>query len=191
MREKLVAKLLKAHHESEMVLVERSPRHAFRLDGFVVGIGRKWAVLANTMEGGYFEGYVAFRLADVVKVTRNRTVASKFSRLQPEWPAVLEARFDLDTTRAVLQSFSCRAPLIGLEKERERRGLWIGEIQDIQPKWVWMNEVRPDATWRKRPLGYKLGAITALSIETHYLKALASIAGRAPSIDTSADMLDS
>jgi hypothetical protein len=186
--EKAIRKLHAALETADMVLVVRAPRYGDRLEGFVVGMGRKWAVLARTMEGGYFDGYVAFRLADVLKVSRDQTFAPEFSRLRPEWPAVLDVRFDLDTTAGVLQSFSLHSPLIAIEKERERSAMWIGEFRGVERKRVWLHEVRPRATWRKRPLAYKLGAITSVSIETHYLTALAAIAGRAPLAGSSPDV---
>lgn len=163
-----------------MVRVERAHRYSDPLDGFVVSVGKKWAVLARTMDGGYFDGYVAFRLPDVTDVSREHGFEPTFSRRLPEWPAVLDPEFDLNSTDGVLRSMAIRSPLIAIEKERERPAMWIGEIDEIDTDRLWLVEVRRKATWRKSSRGYKLRAITAVSIETHYLTALAAIAGRAP-----------
>jgi len=179
-RKKIIGKLLEARDSSAMVRVERAHRYSDPLDGFVVSIGNKWAVLARTIDGGYFDGYVAFRLSDVTDVSQEHGFEPTFARRLPEWPAVLDPEFDLSSIEDVLQSMASRSPLIAIEKERERPAMWIGEIDDIDNDRLWLMEVRRKATWRKNSRGYKLRAITAVSIETHYLTALAAIAGRAP-----------
>jgi hypothetical protein len=183
----MTGKLLEARESSAMVRVERAHRYSDRLDGFVVGIGKKWAVLARTSDGGYFDGYVAFRLADVTDVSREHGFEPRFSRRRPEWPGVLDPMFDVDGTEHVLRSFATRSPLIAIEKERERPAMWIGEIEGIDADRVWLLEVRRKATWRKRSRGYRLRAITAVSIESHYLTALSAVAGRAPAVSGSGD----
>jgi hypothetical protein len=122
---------------------------------------------------------VAFRLADVMDVSREHGFEPTFSRRLPEWPAVLDPEFDANSTDGVLRSMVARSPLIAIEKERERPAMWIGEMEGIDADRVWLLEVRRNATWRKRSRGYELRAITAVSIETHYLTALSAIAGRA------------
>lgn len=169
-----------------MVRIERAHRYSDPLDGFVVSVGKKWAVLARTMDGGYFDGYVAFRLTDVSDVSREHGFESSFSRGLPEWPAVLDLEFGLNSTDGVLRSMAAHLPLIAIEKERERPAMWIGEIDEIDTDRLWLVEVRRDATWRKSARGYKLRAITAVSIGTHYLTALAAIAGRAPATSRTA-----
>jgi len=181
-RRKIIRKLAKAHESSALVRVERAHRYSDRLDGFVVGVGKKWAVLARTMDGGYFGGYVAFRLSDVTEVSRERGFEPRFSRRQPEWPGVLRQEFDLGSTRRMLRSFAAISPLIAIEKERERPAMWIGEIEEIDAEWLWLVEVRRKATWYKHSRGYRVRAITAVSICTHYLTALAAVAGRAPGL---------
>jgi hypothetical protein len=182
MRKKLIGKLRRARESSAMVRVERAHRYSDRLDGFVVSVGKKWAVLAKTMDGGYFDGYVAFRLADMTEVSREHGFEPRFSRRQPLWPVVLDQEFDLDSTAGVLRSLASLSPLIAVEKERERPAMWIGEIEEIDAECVWLLEVRRKATWHKRSRGYRLRAITAVSIETHYLTALAAVAGRATAL---------
>jgi hypothetical protein len=34
--------------------------------------------------------------------------------------------------------------------------VWIGVVDEVAERWLWLREVRPDATWRKRPRGYQL-----------------------------------
>ncbi|GIF22351.1 hypothetical protein BJ973_002674 [Actinoplanes tereljensis] len=56
---------------------------------------------------------------------------------------------------------------------------WIGVAAEITRGWLWLQEVRPNATWCKRPSGYKLRRITKVFVSDRYLTALAAIAGTA------------
>lgn len=145
-----------------------------------VGLGEKWGLIARTLDGGYFDGYSAFRLKDVGRVHRDTTFQSRFARTQPEWPPT-PPPVDLDSTVGVLRSLATFAPLVGIEKANERDALWIGVPVKVGPKWTWLHEVRPDATWQHKPLGYKTRQITNVQVGDHYMTALAAMAGERPS----------
>lgn len=74
---------------------------------------------------------------------------------------------------------SALSPLIGIEQERRHHSAmeWTGVVDEAAKGWLWLHEVRPDATWRKHPLGYKLKRITKVNISDEYLIALETIAG--------------
>jgi hypothetical protein len=180
MREKAIGELRAAQESTAMVRVYRGFRHDYPLDGFVVGVGRKWAALALTMDGGYFDGHVAFRLRDVKRVIRDRSFQPEFSRLQPEWSAMLGTRFELNTTLGALRSFSAHSPLVSIAKERDNSAIWIGEFLGRNGKWIGLHEVLVDGTWRKHPSAHKRSSVDTISIGSHYLTALSVVAGRAP-----------
>jgi hypothetical protein len=154
---------------------------AGRFDGFVVGIGQKWSLLAATLNGGYFDGYRAFRLKDVDRVRRGKSFGGRFARTQPEWPP-LPPLVDLDSTVGVVTSMAACSALIGIEKARERQALWIGTLHKAGRKWVWLHEVDPAGSWRDQPLGYRTRQITNVEIGTHYLTALAEVADDQPTL---------
>ena len=52
--------LRKALKKQRMVRIDFRPRHADRVAGFVVGLGEKWALVAETSDGGYPDGFTAF-----------------------------------------------------------------------------------------------------------------------------------
>ncbi|MEU4244932.1 hypothetical protein [Actinoplanes sp. NPDC026619] len=162
--------------------ITRSPRNADRVDGIVVAVGARWALIAHTGDGGFFEGLVAIRVEDVVKVKKDSSFAERFARTQPEWPPTAPADLDLDTTAGLLRGMSAISPLVAIEQERRFHSsmMWIGVVHEITKRWLWLREVRPNATWHKRPLGYKLRRITKVSVSDRYLTALAAIAGTGP-----------
>ena len=173
-------KLDSAIGEHHMIRVGRAPKFADRLDGFVVAVGDKWALLAQSSDGGFFNGYVAFRLRDVKRIDRDKTFQTAFAKTQPEWPPARPFEVDLDSTSGVLEGLGRGGALIGIQKDNERSAIWIGTLDEVQKRVAYLHEVRPDATWHPVPLGYKLKAITTVEVATHYLQGLAAIAGIGP-----------
>jgi hypothetical protein len=175
-------RLRRAAGSQALVRIKRSPRNADRVDGIVVAVGSKWALIAPTGDGGFLEGLVAIRVKDVVKVGKDSSFAERFARTQPEWPPTAPAGLDLDTTAGLLRGMSAISPLLAIEQERRFHSqmAWIGIVDDVTERWLWLYEVRPNATWCKRPLGYKLRRITKVFISSRYLTALEAIAGTGP-----------
>ena len=180
-----VSKADRLRHAAEsqaLVRIKRSPRNADRVDGIVVAVGSKWALIAHTGGGGFFEGLVAIRVKDVVRVKKDSSFEERFAQTQPEWPPTTPADLDLDTTAGLLRGMSAISPLLAIEQERRFHSqmAWIGVVDEVTKRWLWLDEVRPNATWRKRPLAYKLRRITKVFISDRYLTALAAIAGTGP-----------
>ena len=63
-REKQLRRLRKAADAQQLVRIERRSGIVDRVDGFVVGIGRKWLLVQSTGDGGHFDALVAIRLRD-------------------------------------------------------------------------------------------------------------------------------
>lgn len=179
-KKRVRARLLRAIGEQHMIRVERTPKFADRLNGFVVSVGEEWALLAQSSDGGFFDGYLAFRLRDVKRIKRDTTFETTFAMTQPEWPPTQPHDFDLNSTSEVIEGLASGGALIGIQKENEREAMWIGRLDEMWKRVVYLHEVRPDATWHPAPLGYKLKAITTVETGTHYLVALSAIAGPAP-----------
>jgi hypothetical protein len=166
--------------EQHMIRVERAPKFADRLDRFVVAVGDKWALMAQSSDGGFFNGYVALRLSDVKWINRDTTFETAFAKTQPEWPPVCPFEVDLNSTSRVLEGLGHDGELIGIQKDNERSATWIGKLEEVRKRVVYLHEVRPNATWHSAPLGYKLKAITTVEVATHYLRGLVAIAGSSP-----------
>ena len=78
------ADLLRRVAESQaLVRIKRSPRNTDRIDGIVVGVGSKWALIADTGDAGFFEGWVAVRVKDVVKVKKDSSFWERFAKRSP------------------------------------------------------------------------------------------------------------
>jgi len=181
-KKKVHARLTRAIGEQHMIRVQRTPKFSDRLNGFVVAVGEEWALLAQSSDGGFFDGHLAFRLRDVKRIRRDKTFETTFAKTQPEWPPTPPHDVGLDSTSEVIEGLARDGALIGIQKENEREAMWIGTLDELRKRVVYLHEVRPDATWHPAPLGYKLKAITTVEVGTHYLRGLAAIAGTAPGI---------
>lgn len=142
----------------------------------IVAVGKRWVVIQATPEGGYFDGYSAFRLEDLKRVRFLEDFGREFARTLPTWPPRCPDGLELDSTESFIRSMAAQSNLVGIEEERRRSGLWIGQVEKVTSKWTWLLEVRPDASWHSAPLGYKNKRITLVSINSMYQQALATIA---------------
>lgn len=93
------------------------------------------------------------------------------------------ATIDLDRTGQVIGTMSSLSSLIAVEGDRREPGcLWIGRCVGTHGRWVGLLEVRPDASWRRKPNGYRTREVTSVSIDRHYLTALAVVAPEPPGV---------
>lgn len=174
--------------EQTYVRVLRTPEFSDDLDGFVVRVGTKWALLQTTRDGGYFDGWNAFRIADVYRL---RAQSESFQRVvserQAAWPPTSPATIDLARTTDLLRGLSDE-PLIGIEKERRRSAVWIGRVDSIEAGRLRLLEIDPQAHWDELAHSHALGAISRVHLRTEYLQGLASVsAPRSLQPDSSAN----
>lgn len=166
-------KALRSRHHVRLL---RCARFGDDCQGFVVAIGAKWVLLAAADAGGYLRGWKAVRIEQVDRVQRRRTFEEDFARSRPEWPPRPPGDVDLDTTAGALRSLQAHARFIGIEQE-DRHGdlMWVGRIDEIERPRLWLHEVDHRARWHDEPKGYRLRNITAITIGSGYLDALAQM----------------
>jgi len=171
-------KLQRALSDQRLVRIERRLDFADREDGFVVAIGAQWLLLNRVVDGGHPDGFLAMRVRDVRAVRKDRSFARKVARALPSWPPVAPSSVLLDSTTELLASIGSDHRLFGIEKQRERRAMWIGQLERLDEKKAWLHELDTKAKWRKKTVGYKLGAITSVIFGDRYLASLALAAGQ-------------
>jgi len=166
-----------------MIRLRRASRPAESVTGFVVATGSSWTLFARTMDGGYFDGHIAIRIADIAHVRPDTSFESAFAKTRPDWPPAIPTwvtSIDLDSTKGMLRSFLHRGHLVGIERDKKYDAIWIGVPDELLGKWLYLWEVTPKAKWEDRPLGYKLRSVTTVIIGSHYQTGLAEIAGDPP-----------
>ncbi len=175
------AKLLWAESDRCLVTISRVPKFAHALEGFVVEVGAKWAVVQNVRDGGYFDGYSAFRIRHVRRVKVTYGFAAQFAQTLPTWPPSCPEGLDLGSTQAVVRTMAAASPLIGIEREQLRSAIRIGVLEEVTLKRTWLLEVDPAARWSSEATsGMRNKDLTLVSIDSLYLQALAAVAGPPP-----------
>jgi hypothetical protein len=167
--------------------VRRASDHGVSTTGFVIAVGRKWALLAETTDGGHPDGHIAVRLSDVAKVRWEETFQVRAEQLATTWPPEAPVpldTLDLDSTRGVLRTLVGPAQLVSVETDRLRYASWIGVVYDVSRHWLWLWEVRPDGRWRDEPFGYRLGSLMTITVGSRYLRSLEAVAGDPPAAAT-------
>lgn len=180
--EKLQARLLRALQETTMVVISARPQPEDVVRGFVVSISKKWVLVLATDPGGYHDGYTALRIIDLVKIKRDKSFRPQFARTQSYWPPKAPSDVDLSSTTATLNSLVKDGEIYGIESTLASDVMWVGVTQEITKKYLYLHEVRTDATWYSEPLGYRLRDITRVYVDSQYLRAIASIAGKTPAL---------
>lgn len=185
-RKKIRALLTTAQRDQTHVTVRFAFGNRWSIDGFVVGVGRKWALLAETMTGGFFDGYAAVRLAEIERARPSRSWEARFSRTRPEWPPhppTDRPAIDLDTTSGLLATFLDPKTLVSIERRKKYSAMWVGVPYALTRNWLSLWEVDAKAIWHERPLGYRPRTIALVRTGDHYLRALSAVVGDRPPQD--------
>lgn len=183
---KIRALLTTAQRDQTHITVRFTFGNRETIDGFVIGLGRKWALLAVTMTGGFFDGYAAVRLAEIARARPNRSWEARFSRTRPEWPPhppTDRPAIDLVTTSGLLATFLDPGTLVSIERRKKYSAMWVGVPFLLTRNWLSLWEVDAQAVWDKRPLGYRPRTIALVRTGDHYLRGLTAVVGDRPPED--------
>ena len=172
-----------AARESTLVRVTRTIRRCDKLDGFVVGIGRKWVQLALLDPNIYLDGHAAVRVKDVTKVSRRGgpdTFVGRALAARAEWPPV-SVDVDLDSVADLIRTASDLASMVTLHLEEEDPTVcFIGRPVRFGKRSVRLREITPEAVWTTRPTKWPLADVTRVEFGGRYEQALELIGGAPP-----------
>ncbi|GAA3803842.1 hypothetical protein CSO01_02190 [Cellulomonas soli] len=168
-----------------LVRVVRGLRRAERLEGFVLGVGDTWVLLAR-LDPNFIEldGYVSVRLVDITKVEERGgpdTFVGRALAARGQWPPT-PVEVDLDDTAELFRTSAELSPLVNLYIEAEDPDMcFVGKPVRYTKRKVHFLEVTPEAEWRDDgPSKWSLDEVTRLEFSSHYIDALALIAPAAP-----------
>ncbi|BDV31945.1 hypothetical protein [Microbacterium terricola] len=180
---RVVSRLTAAAVSQEIVALWSRSDPDDRIDGFVVAVGAKWALIALTLDGGYFDGHELVRIKNVRKVRHNRSFESRFSRTLPEWPPAPPATpepIDLNSTRRMLRTAVPAGALIGIECEHRPGMRNIGVVVDTTSQRIVLQEVDPHAAWIEGTRRWRIRRLVTVTLDDGYQRALAELAGERP-----------
>jgi hypothetical protein len=172
--------LEKAARKSTLVRLVRTIRRSDRLDGFVVGVGRDWVLMASLDPSIHLDGHTAVRIRDVSKVDRRGgpdTFVGRALMARGEWPPVA-VEVDLDRVDDLIRTAAELSPLVTLHVEAHNpRVCFIGRPVRFGRKAVRLKEITPEAKWVERPTRWPFADITRVEFGGRYESALIIVGG--------------
>jgi hypothetical protein len=179
----VVADLDRAAQEQTLVRVIRTIRRSDKLDGFVVGVGQAWVLLALLDPNINLNGYVAVRLADVSKVEPRGgpdTFVGRALSARGEWPP-MSVDMDLDSVGELIRTAAEVAPLVTLHIEEDDPTLcFIGRPVRFTSRSVHLHGITPEAEWEDSPDVWAFADVTRVEFGGRYEDALALVGGTPP-----------
>jgi len=169
-----------AQTAGEPVLARRNLWKADHLEGFVVAVSRRWAVL-NLVYDVDLNGWSAIRLDTLREVERQP--ADAFITRALAWAGEGPEPLDLatDSIEELLRSASTAFPLITLYTEAADPAVCaIGRPQRIGARRVRFLDLTSAAEWSAEPRSFLLEDITRVDLGARYETVLHHLAGYPP-----------
>ena len=147
--------------------------------GYVLDVGPRFFLLALVSDGIWFDGFECFRIGDVRDLRSDpygRFAEAALKRRREPFPRTPRVR--LSSVEELLLSAGRVFPLVTIHREQvDPRVCWIGRVVRIDDGRVFLLEIKPDATWDKKPTAYRLSEITRVNFGGDYEEALALVGG--------------
>lgn len=155
------------------------------VNGYVLGVGPKFILMAVFGDGFTLDGFLCCRIADIRSLKfASDNIASMYQTVFRKRGQEIPARppIDLATVESILQSANQTFPLVAIHREKIKQGAChIGRITRIGSGRFWMREIDTDASWGDDELfRYKLSDVTLIEFDGDYEKGLHEAGGPPP-----------
>ncbi|HEX2578408.1 MAG TPA: hypothetical protein VHK88_18830 [Aquihabitans sp.] len=169
-----------AHADGEPVLVRRNLWKADHLEGYVVAVGRDWAVL-HLVHDVDLNGWSAVRLDTIRDVERQGPDA--FINRALRWADEEPAPVELDTTSVthLLRTASNRFPVVTVHTEAvDPLVCAIGRPQRIGGRRMRFLDISSNAEWATSTRRITLADVTRVDVGARYEQVLHHLGGYPP-----------
>lgn len=167
--------------EHRLVRVVRFIAGADRLDGYVVGVGQRWVLLAECRELTV-DGFTAVRLRDLRSVVTapGADVSRRVLEQHGTWPPVAPT-ITLDRTRDLVRDAYAHAGLVALHVEHDDPGVaFVGAPTHSDDSWLVLDEVTPQGVRDGGRSRWRYREITRVGFAGLYETSLLAVAGPMP-----------
>lgn len=166
-----------------LVRLSRSIRCADPVDGFVVGIGEKWVLLAELDPNIDLNGFCAVRRADITKVSvrgGSDSFVPRALQARGQWPPQ-PAAVNLDDVSELIRTAADLAPLVTLHIEADNPDVcFIGRPARVTIRNLHLLDIDPQAQWSHRTRKFRHASLTRVEFGGRYEEALVLVGGPAP-----------
>ncbi len=174
-------RLVAARDDADLVRIER--RDCDDVEGYVVGLGREWVLLAVLDYTIVLDEHAVLKISDVRRVRRRSRgdMAQRALELRQQWPpAAPQHPIELDDLRSLLTSL-VNEPLVTIHQEQDEPDLsFVGAPIEVGTRSLQLLEVTPHGVWNSKPTKHRLDTITRVEVGGRYEQALLSVAGPRP-----------
>ncbi|TNM64089.1 hypothetical protein FHN55_14755 [Streptomyces sp. NP160] len=178
-RARLRVRLLDAMAEQTLVRIHRASDTTHRHEGYVVGVGSAWVLLAVLDPRIELDGWTALRLDDLLRVKRlggPEAFPARALRRRGQWPSTA-VPLDLDDDGELLRSAGRCAPLVTVHTDvLDASVCFIGEVVSVDDTTATLQTIDPDAVWEEHTDDWLLADITRVDVLGGYEGALALVA---------------
>jgi hypothetical protein len=178
-----VPTLRRMKEEHQAIRMVRSIPGSDRLDGYVVGLGRRWLLLAR-LPDVRIDGYVAVRIRDIqrMQVAPCNEVSSKLLRATEIWPpAGPTTPIGLDHTSELIQTAYANAGLVIVQVEYVNPDIaFIGSPVHESRNSMVLHELTPKGVWDGSLSRWRYEEITRVEFSGTYESDLPAVAGPGP-----------
>jgi hypothetical protein len=177
------ARLSRAQQEQLLVTIRRWIPDADRLEGFVVGIGRKWVVLQRLSDQIAFDGWQLIRLKDIQAVSINPNpdcFEVRALKARSVWPPSAPALALDDVVGAAGSAYAATGMVSVFDEFDRPDACWIGNVVSLDESKLHLLEVDTHAGWRRKPRRFDPADITRIDFGGGYEESLRLVAGYPP-----------
>jgi hypothetical protein len=184
-RATLISYLRHAQSKHWLVTVHRRIPETGEIEGYVVGIGKKWVLLQTPDDARHLNEHVAMKIVDVVKVDRRDSVEAavrELNEIHDAWPPrPPDGGLPLDATRRLIKAAARIGPVVTFSIEwDEPTWCFIGVPVTWRQHEVDVAEISPQGRWKKKPKTMDVRRITRIDLGGRYEAGLREIAGPPP-----------
>lgn len=183
-RAKVLRRLRRALEEKAPVRIRRR-YDADPIDGFVVGVGRRWVAVARLSDGMDPDGHDLVRIKDIRKVgigNGSAVLGERVLKARDHWPLTGPV-VRLDSLDEVLEGAGRGGALVAVHAERRSPDrFWVGRLAGRdEDGGVLLDGLDAAAEWEgDEPHTFRPKELTRLTVGDAYVAALALVAPARP-----------
>lgn len=181
--DRVVRRLERARDKNLLVRVRRWIPYSDRVEGFVVGVGAAWVLLAKLDDRVRIDGWTLVRLRDTQAVAFSEPDCFEVRALKArdEWPPPPAVSVDLDDVVAMVESVRLADPLTTVFEEFARAdACMIGVVRSVDDESLELLEIDNQGEWKRKPRWLDLDDVTRVEVGGGYEEALRLVAGPTP-----------